>query len=156
MVAQGKTVFSSICFACHGQDARGIPGLGKDLVDSTFIHGLTDDELLAFLQKGRTVFDPLNTTGVEMPPRGGNPSLTDSDLLNVIAYLRSLNGAPDVSGQQPAGAAATTTPTSVPAPTSSEPTQPFVILGANIGATPPSVTELPPYIAPSPTATGAS
>jgi mono/diheme cytochrome c family protein len=150
MVAAGKTIFSSICFACHGQDAHGIPGLGKDLVTSTFVHSQTDDELLAFLQKGRPVFDPLNTTGVEMPPRGGNPSLTDSDLLTVIAYLRTLNGAPEASGQQAAGAA-TAAPTSVPAPTSSEPTKPFVIPGANIGATPAGVTEVPAFTAAAPT-----
>src|SRR5689334_20431667 len=43
MVAAGKTIYSSICFACHGPDAHGIPGLGKDLVTSTFVHGQTDD-----------------------------------------------------------------------------------------------------------------
>jgi hypothetical protein len=27
---------------------------------------------------------------VDMPPRGGNPALKDADLLNIAAYLRSL------------------------------------------------------------------
>jgi disulfide bond formation protein DsbB len=60
-------------------------------VGSAFVNSRSDDQLLAFLQTGRPVTDPLNTTGVLMPPRGGQASLTDRDLLNVIAYLRSLN-----------------------------------------------------------------
>src|SRR4051812_10818424 len=31
LVLQGQGVFQSVCFACHGPDARGIPGLGKNL-----------------------------------------------------------------------------------------------------------------------------
>ena len=41
-VAAGQTLFQSICFACHGMDATGIAGLGKNLVTSSFVHGLTD------------------------------------------------------------------------------------------------------------------
>jgi hypothetical protein len=41
---------------------------------------------------GRDTSDPLNTTGIPMPPRGGNPSLTDDQLRWVIAYLRSESG----------------------------------------------------------------
>jgi disulfide bond formation protein DsbB len=33
----------------------------------------------------------LNTTGVAMPARGGTPPLTDSELVDVLAYLRSIN-----------------------------------------------------------------
>lgn len=88
---KGDQIFHSICFACHGFDAKGIPGLGKPLIGSSFASSLTDAELVAFIAKGRDTSDPLNTTGQVMPPRGGNPSLTDQDLLNVVAYIRSLN-----------------------------------------------------------------
>jgi len=88
-VAEGQSIYSSLCSACHGLDARGIPGLGKNLIDSEFVHGLTDDELLDFIIVGRDSSHPDNTTGMPMPPRGGNPSLTDAQLLAVIAYLRS-------------------------------------------------------------------
>lgn len=104
-VKQGQALFSTTCFACHGFDARGIPGLGKNLVDSTFVHGLSDADLLTFIVEGRAITDPLNTTGVAMPARGGNPSLTDDQILSIIAYMRSLQ-----AGQQIAAA-----PTSVPA-----------------------------------------
>ncbi len=69
----------------------GITGLGKPLIGSQFVNGMTDEDFLNFLHVGRDVSDPLNTTGVTMPAKGGNPNLTDDDLLNVIAYVRSLN-----------------------------------------------------------------
>lgn len=88
---KGAQVFIGTCSACHGPDAKGMPGLGKDMTTSTFIKGLTDDDFLKFVKVGRTTSDKLNTTGVDMPPKGGNPALTDQDLVNVIAYIRTLN-----------------------------------------------------------------
>ena len=90
-VKAGKTTFMMVCAACHNPKATGIKGLGKPLIGSAFFNGHTDAELLKFLQTGRPVTDPLNTTGVIMPARGGRPTLTDTDLANVIAYIRSLN-----------------------------------------------------------------
>ena len=88
----GKQVFMGVCIACHGPDAKGLPGLGKSLhpSDSEFIRSKTDDELVEFIKHGRTPDDPLNTTGVAMPPKGGNPGLTDQQLYDVVAYIRSL------------------------------------------------------------------
>lgn len=91
LVAHGQELFA-LCAACHGPDARGIPNLGKDLVDSEFVAGLSDEELLTFIKTGRPLWDPLNTTGIDMPPKGGNPALTDNDILAIIAYIRSLTG----------------------------------------------------------------
>jgi disulfide bond formation protein DsbB len=76
--------------ACHGPDAKGIQGLGKDLTASEFVQTKTNMEMVAFLQTGRPASDPLNTTGVDMPPRGGNPAFTDQDLADIVAYLRSI------------------------------------------------------------------
>ena len=89
----GKTKFESVCAACHGVDAKGLPGLGKNLVTSEFAKGKTDAELVAFIKAGRPVGDPLNTTGVEMPPKGGNSSFTDQDLYDIVAYIRQLEAA---------------------------------------------------------------
>ncbi len=88
--ARGKTVFEGTCAACHGPDAKGVPGLGKDLTTSEFAKGLSDAELVAFVKKGRPTSDPLNTTGVEMPSKGGNTALTDQDLSDAVAYIRTL------------------------------------------------------------------
>ena len=92
-VKAGKLTFLTVCASCHGPQALGINGLGKPLVGSMFVNARTDAQLLAFLQAGRPVDDPLNTTGVVMPARGGRLSLTDTDLTSVIAYIRSLNSA---------------------------------------------------------------
>ncbi len=92
-IAFGSKIYATSCVACHGKDARGLAGNGKDLVDSAFCKSQSDDDLLAFLKKGRDPSDPANTTGVGMPPKGGNPALSDDDLLDVIAYLRSLQTA---------------------------------------------------------------
>lgn len=89
--AKGKEIFNTTCFACHGEGGVGVPNLGKDMTTSTFIHGQNDADLLAFIKKGRDPSDPLNTTGVAMPAKGGNPALSDKDLLDVIAYVRTLN-----------------------------------------------------------------
>lgn len=86
----GEEIFNGTCIACHGSGGVGVEGLGKPLPTSAFVAGLTDEELLAFLIVGRPVDDPLNTTGIAMPARGGNTSLTDADLEAVVAYLRSI------------------------------------------------------------------
>lgn len=89
--AAGKDAFAAYCVSCHGADARGVQGLGKDLTKSAFVGSKTDPELVAFVLKGRATDDPLNTTGVPMPPKGGNPALTDQEIANVVAYLRTLH-----------------------------------------------------------------
>ena len=86
----GRQAFLATCVACHGQEAKGVPGLGKDLTTSEFLRSQTNEQMLAFLIAGRPASDPLNTTGVDMPPRGGNPVFTDTDLQNIVAYLRTL------------------------------------------------------------------
>ena len=111
LVTEGQGVLQSICSTCHGPDARGIPGLGKNLIESEFVHGLSDEELLQFVIKGRDTSDPLNTTGVAMPPRGGNPSLTDDQLRAVIAYLRTQSSA---NGGQAAPIQVAAMPTAAP------------------------------------------
>jgi mono/diheme cytochrome c family protein len=92
-VQQGGRIYTTTCTACHGYDAKGINGLGKPLIDSEFVNQLKDDALVSFIVTGRTPDDPLNTTGQQMPARGGNPGLTDEDLNAVVDYIRSLNGA---------------------------------------------------------------
>lgn len=88
--ASGEAIFAKSCSSCHGKDAKGLPNLGKDLTASEFAKGMSDAELVAFIKKGRDASDPANTTGVAMPPKGGNPALSDDDLAGVVAYLRTL------------------------------------------------------------------
>ena len=88
---KGKAVFEGTCISCHGPDAKGLPGLGKDLTTSEFVAQQTDKQLVDFIKKGRPASDPANTNKVDMPPKGGNPALTDQDLVNVIAFVRSIH-----------------------------------------------------------------
>ena len=87
---KGKELYATTCVACHGPNGEGVQGLGKPFADSEFLKGQNDDELFAFIKKGRPPGDPDNTTGVDMPPKGGNPALSDDDLRDIIAFLRTL------------------------------------------------------------------
>jgi len=89
-VAAGQELFAATCAACHGPGGEGVPNLGKDMTASEFIAGKTDDELVGFIKTGRPPDDPLNTTGVAMLPKGGNPALSDEDLYDIVAFIRTL------------------------------------------------------------------
>ena len=86
----GKMVYEGTCVACHGPGAVGITGLGKDWTVSEFIRNNSDADLMAFIKQGRLATDSDNTTGVDMPAMGGNKELTDQDLADVIAYMRTV------------------------------------------------------------------
>lgn len=87
----GAALYAASCSSCHGADAKGVTGLGKDLADSPMLRDLSDAELVAFITVGRGADDPENTTGVAMPPKGGNPALKESDLLDIVAHLHTLS-----------------------------------------------------------------
>lgn len=88
--AEGAALYKITCAACHGQEGRGVTGLGKDMTTSPFVKGLDDAGLAAFIKVGRASDDPANTTKVPMPPMGGNPKLTDDQLDAIIKHIRSL------------------------------------------------------------------
>ena len=87
----GKAQFDMVCIACHGPGGVGVEGLGKPFTTSEFLLSVNDQELLEFVKTGRPISHPDNTTGVDMPPKGGNPALTDDQLLDIIAYIRTLH-----------------------------------------------------------------
>jgi disulfide bond formation protein DsbB len=88
--ANGQQQFTMTCSACHGPAGEGIAGLGKDLTTSEFVSGQADAELIDFIKVGRDPSDPLNTTGIGMPPKGGNPALTDEDLQDIVSFMRTI------------------------------------------------------------------
>lgn len=89
-IASGDRLFHSTCIACHGKNGVGVQGNGKALVANPFIRSLDEDGLLEFIKQGRPPSHPDNTTGIQMPPKGGNPAMSDDDILDIIAYLRTL------------------------------------------------------------------
>lgn len=86
----GQQLFASTCAGCHGPQGAGVPHLGKDLQTSKFAAGLSDAQLADFITQGRATSDPLNTTHVAMPPKGGNPALSSQDIADIVAYIRQL------------------------------------------------------------------
>jgi disulfide bond formation protein DsbB len=89
--ANGQKIYSQLCIACHGPQGKGVQGLGKDLTTSTFVAEKSDMELVDFIKVGRDPGDPLNTTGVAMPPKGGNPALDDQDIADIVSFVRTIH-----------------------------------------------------------------
>jgi cytochrome c5 len=86
----GKSLFASTCLACHGADGAGVPNMGANLQASRFVALKSDQDLLAFIQRGRMPTDPESILKLQMPARGGNPALNDQKLLDIISYIRTL------------------------------------------------------------------
>jgi len=84
----GRSLFGQTCTSCHGAHAQGLPHQGVDLRVSKFIAELDDSQLVKFLKTGRQPKDPKSVRGLLMPPRGGNPSLVDMELTDIVAFLR--------------------------------------------------------------------
>lgn len=83
--AAGAAVFNGTCVACHGSDGKGImPGM-PDFTQSGGVLSLPTKVLEKRITDG---FSDGNAP-MAMPPKGNNPSLTQSDIRNVIAYLRT-------------------------------------------------------------------
>ncbi|MHC4416422.1 MAG: cytochrome c oxidase subunit 3 [Planctomycetota bacterium] len=101
---RGEQLWLAICRSCHGVGGEGVAGQGKDIRGSEFIGGRTDGELLAFIKVGRLASDPLNITGVQMPPKGGNPLLTDEDLFDIVAYVRTFAASSGPAAEEGEGA----------------------------------------------------
>ncbi|MDW8326068.1 MAG: cytochrome c [Anaerolineales bacterium] len=88
---KGKAHYESTCIACHGPEGVGVQGLGKGLATSEWVKSQSDADLILFLaEQGRPAGDPLNSTGIDMPVKGGNPALKTQDLADIVAYIRTL------------------------------------------------------------------
>jgi len=84
----GEKVYAQTCIACHGTNGKGaIPGV-SDFTKSDGPLAKLDDTLFASIRDG------LATPGkpLSMPPKGGNPSLSDEEIRAVLEYLRSSFG----------------------------------------------------------------
>ncbi len=97
----GKEAVETSCFACHGSGANGAPKIGdKQAWAKRTAQGLTS--LTASALKGIR----------QMPPHGGNPGLTDTEIERAITYMVNQSGgnwtepisrtaqAPDRTGEQ--------------------------------------------------------
>jgi cytochrome c5 len=77
----GKEVVESLCVSCHGIGARGAPKIGDKKAWSKLsargLSGLSKSAL-----KGIR----------DMPPHGGNPTLTDTEIERAITYMVNQSG----------------------------------------------------------------
>ena len=83
--AAGKAVYSQTCIACHGANGKGtIPGV-RDLTDPDGALAKPDEELIESISNG------MQTPGsvMAMPAKGGNPNLTEEEIMAVVVYLRA-------------------------------------------------------------------
>ena len=87
---RGYELYVASCASCHGAGAQGLDGLGLPLSSSGFIRGTSDKDLVTFIKMGRASWDENNTTGLDMPPKGGNPAITDEQLQLIVEYLRAV------------------------------------------------------------------
>lgn len=85
--AATSEVYAVHCVACHGADAKGVQGLGLNLVDSEFVVSRSEAELTEFLKAGRLPDSPDSVTGVPMP---GFAWMSADQLGEITGYLKSL------------------------------------------------------------------
>ncbi|HEU5177602.1 MAG TPA: c-type cytochrome [Burkholderiales bacterium] len=76
--ADGKAVYDKLCFACHQQSVAGSPKLGdKDAWAPRLKQGT--DTLVQSVIKGKGA----------MPPKAGNPSLSDAEIRAAVEFMTS-------------------------------------------------------------------
>jgi mono/diheme cytochrome c family protein len=95
--AKGKATFSLLCVSCHGETGKGDGPVGamlqpapRDFSVAEFKFDSngdgktgTDEDLTLVIQKGAGAFGG-------SPLMAPNPSLSDEDIANLIAYIRTL------------------------------------------------------------------
>jgi cytochrome c5 len=85
----GKNVFDGLCFSCHKSGLPNIPQLGKA---EDWVNRITKGKELIYEHaiKGFT-----GDTGMAMPAKGGNATLTDEEIRAAVDYmLSSVESAP--------------------------------------------------------------
>ena len=87
----GAESYEPTCSTCHATDLSGVGGLGGPLAPNTFIESSTEAEIVDLIIAGVPRDHPGNTTGVDMAPLGGNPSLTEQNVRDISAYLKAQN-----------------------------------------------------------------
>jgi len=84
----GKEVYDTTCIACHGADGSGpIPGVPNFNKKKGRL-SKSDEDLLNHITHG---FQSPGSS-MAMPPKGGNPNLTEKNIKDTLKYLRKQFG----------------------------------------------------------------
>jgi cytochrome c5 len=87
----GQQVFESTCTACHSSGAAGAPKVGDKAAWAPYIAKGYDDMI-------KKAISGVNA----MPPKGGNPSLSDFEIARAVAYMANKSGASFEEPKEPA------------------------------------------------------
>jgi cytochrome c551/c552 len=89
-VSEGKKLFETRCFVCHGRDgkgdgpsANGLAEKPQDLTDPNWQKSNSDDLIRIVIKEGGVA---IGKTGA-MPP---NPDFTQEQIQSLVAFVRSL------------------------------------------------------------------
>ncbi len=93
----GEQVFQAVCKTCHESGLAGAPKFGDKAAWAVPIKS-GYDVLIQHAING------LQRQGKVMPPKGGNPDLTDTEVARAVVYMANAAGA---SFKEPAAPAAT-------------------------------------------------
>jgi cytochrome c5 len=74
--ADGKSIYAQTCAACHATGLGGAPKLGDKKAWSARI-GVGRDAIMQSALKGKG----------GMPPKGGNPALSDKEVISAVEYI---------------------------------------------------------------------
>lgn len=86
-VHPGKAVYDTYCLTCHQADGYGVPGLNPPIVKTEWVLG-DKTRLINVVLKGLNT--PININGqTYRNPMPAHAFLTDSEIANVLSYIRS-------------------------------------------------------------------
>src|SRR3546814_1279597 len=87
----GQQVFESTCTACHTAGGAGAPKIGDTAAWAPFVKAGYED----------MVKNAIHGIGA-MPPKGGNPSLSDFEIERAVVYIANKSGASFDEPKEPA------------------------------------------------------
>jgi cytochrome c5 len=87
----GQQVFDSTCTACHTAGVAGAPKIGDSAAWAPFVKAGYED----------MVKNAIHGIGA-MPPKGGNPSLSDFEVARAVVYIANKSGASFDEPKEPA------------------------------------------------------
>jgi len=90
-LAEGKTIFETSCFPCHGKLGEG--GIGPNLTDKYWIHGGHFDEIVYTITNGAK----------EKGMIAWNTQLNSEQILQVASYVVTLQGTNPPNAKAPQG-----------------------------------------------------
>jgi len=112
----GEEVYKSVCSACHGQGIAGAPKVGDKAA-------WADDIKQGLATLVKNAINGVQSPKGVMPPRGGNPSLSDWEVTAAIVYMANQSGGSFKEPAKPAAPAAPAAAAPAAAPAAAAPAQ---------------------------------